>query len=125
MAQLALLSYAGVVLASWLLVVITYRLFVHPLAKIPGPKIAAASRLYEWYSDCIQPGTYVWKIRDWHERYGEEPPGHRDHNGTDLLFLKVPSLGLAPTKCTSATQTGMTCSTVQAQSMTRMPGSTG
>jgi hypothetical protein len=47
-----------------------YRLFIHPLAGFPGPKLAAASYWYEYYFDCRLRGQYVFKIRDLHEQYG-------------------------------------------------------
>lgn len=31
--------------------VYTYRLFLHPLSKYPGPRLAAASSIYEMYHD--------------------------------------------------------------------------
>lgn len=31
--------------------VYTYRLFLHPLSKYPGPRLAAASSVYEMYHD--------------------------------------------------------------------------
>ncbi|KAK0617727.1 cytochrome P450 [Immersiella caudata] len=42
----------------------------HPLARFPGPKIAAASYLYEAWHDWILVGRYGHKIREMHERYG-------------------------------------------------------
>ena len=42
----------------------------HPLARFPGPKIAAASYLYEAYYDWILVGRYGKKIADMHARYG-------------------------------------------------------
>lgn len=47
-----------------------YRLFVHPLAKFPGPKLAAVTRYYEAYYDVWERGKYLWKIKDMHARYG-------------------------------------------------------
>jgi len=47
-----------------------YRLFWHPLAKFPGPKIAALTLLYEFYHDVIRGGQYTWVIKSMHERYG-------------------------------------------------------
>jgi cytochrome P450 len=45
----------------------------HPLARFPGPKIAAASYLYEAWYDWILIGRYGHKIREMHERYGTSP----------------------------------------------------
>lgn len=53
------------------LLLIVYRLFFHPLAKFPGPKLAAASYWYEFYYDAVQPGKYIWKIKELHQIYGK------------------------------------------------------
>ncbi|KAK3955348.1 cytochrome P450 [Pseudoneurospora amorphoporcata] len=47
-----------------------YRLTLHPLAKFPGPKLAAITRLYEGYYDVIQEGQYTFKIAELHKQYG-------------------------------------------------------
>ena len=47
-----------------------YRLALSPLARIPGPKLAGLTSWYEIYYDIIQPGQYVWKIKDMHKKYG-------------------------------------------------------
>ena len=62
-----------VALPLWLLYLIIgglYRLYFHPLAKFPGPKIAALTRWYEFYHDIIHKGRFLWKIGDLHDRYG-------------------------------------------------------
>lgn len=46
------------------------RLFLHPLAHIPGPRLAALTWWYEFYFDAIQPGQYVFKIQELHNKYG-------------------------------------------------------
>ncbi|POS78532.1 cytochrome P450 [Diaporthe helianthi] len=46
------------------------RLFLHPLAHIPGPRLAALTWWYEFYFDVIQPGQYIFKIHELHRRYG-------------------------------------------------------
>ena len=50
--------------------IIVYRLFFHPLAKVPGYKLAAITHLYEFWYDGIQEGQYYLKIEAAHERYG-------------------------------------------------------
>ncbi|KAG6365865.1 hypothetical protein INS49_000041 [Diaporthe citri] len=47
-----------------------HRLFLHPLAKYPGPKLAAITRWYECYYDVIQNGQNTFKIKELHEEYG-------------------------------------------------------
>jgi hypothetical protein len=56
-----------------------YRLFFHPLAKFPGPRLAAMSRWYEAYYDVIKDGQYTFKIADLHKKYGMLlAPYHQD-----------------------------------------------
>lgn len=50
--------------------VLFYRLVLSPLAKFPGPPLAAATRLYEIYFQIIKGGTFTWHINDLHEKYG-------------------------------------------------------
>jgi len=53
---------------------IVYQLYFSPLAKFPGPKLAAATRLYELYYDLALGGQYTFRIRDMHKQYGASPP---------------------------------------------------
>lgn len=48
-----------------------YRLFLSPLAKFPGPKLAALTRKYESYYEAYQNYEYLWKIKELHKQYGE------------------------------------------------------
>jgi hypothetical protein len=49
-----------------------YRLYFHPLAKFPGPKLAALSYLYELYYDAVekQGGQFCNQIIKLHQQYG-------------------------------------------------------
>jgi hypothetical protein len=47
-----------------------YNLYFHPLSKFPGPKLAAATFLYEFYYDVIKSGMYIWEIERMHSKYG-------------------------------------------------------
>lgn len=50
---------------------IVFRLFFHPLARFPGPKLVAASGLYEFYWDAIRQGQYFREIDKMHRKYGK------------------------------------------------------
>lgn len=50
---------------------VTYRLVFHPLARFPGPKLAAATSLVELYYDHVQKGQLAFKIQGWHAKYGK------------------------------------------------------
>lgn len=62
---LALVTYT----AHWAGLVF-YRLFLHPLQKVPGPKVAAATGWYEFYHDVILDGHYIKEYPRLHEKYG-------------------------------------------------------
>ncbi len=66
---------AFVLLTVWEICSIVYRLFFHPLAHIPGPRIASATQWYEFYHDVLKwPGGQYWlEVDKMHERYGEFP----------------------------------------------------
>ncbi|KAL5338820.1 putative cytochrome P450 [Aspergillus crustosus] len=49
---------------------VVYRLYFHPLARFPGPKIAAATGWFEFYHEVIRGGMYVHVIKKMHEDYG-------------------------------------------------------
>ena len=49
---------------------VIYNLYLHPLAKFPGPKLAAASHLYEFYWSVVRDGEFIWAIERMHKKYG-------------------------------------------------------
>ena len=51
---------------------IVYRLWLSPIARFPGPKLAAATGLYETYYDVVHQGRWVFKVEQLHETYGRE-----------------------------------------------------
>ncbi|TVY37544.1 Cyrochrome P450 monooxygenase [Lachnellula subtilissima] len=60
----------GVLVILGLAVVVVRRLYFSPLSKFPGPKLAAATILYEAYYDIIKQGQYTFKIKELHKKYG-------------------------------------------------------
>ena len=48
-----------------------YRMTLHPLAKFPGPKLAAATAWYETYYDCLLLGKFSNHIDKLHNKYGK------------------------------------------------------
>ncbi|KAI1329342.1 cytochrome P450 [Xylariaceae sp. FL0255] len=56
--------------AGYYVALILYRLYLHPLARFPGPWLAAVSRWYEAYHDVLRNGQYTFKIAELHKIYG-------------------------------------------------------
>ena len=72
--------------AAYTIYAVISRLFLSPLRRIPGPKLAALTSWYEFYFDAIEPGKFVWKIRELHSEYG---------------LATVPGLETLPLMCNS------------------------
>jgi hypothetical protein len=49
---------------------VLWRLYLCPLARFPGPKLAAVTGWYEFYYDAICHGKYTFEIAKMHEQYG-------------------------------------------------------
>ncbi|KAI1420237.1 cytochrome P450 [Xylaria sp. FL1777] len=71
MAQDAHMVWEHIALAIALFVpgLVIYRILLHPLAKFPGPKLAAITRYYEAYYDVVCSGQYTFKIAEMHRLY--------------------------------------------------------
>jgi cytochrome P450 len=67
------LQSLGVAVGAWIGYLIClgiYRLYFDPLAKFPGPKLAALTTWYQAYYDVLHRGSYIWRVKEMHERYG-------------------------------------------------------
>lgn len=62
-------SGAGVLLI-YVISLAIYRLWLSPLARFPGPRLAALTLWYEFYHDVLRGGQYGRKIAELHEAYG-------------------------------------------------------
>ncbi|ESZ89926.1 hypothetical protein SBOR_9688 [Sclerotinia borealis F-4128] len=47
-----------------------YRLYLSPISKFPGPKLAALTLWYEFYFNVVCDGQWIWEIKRLHEVYG-------------------------------------------------------
>lgn len=57
--------------ACYAFATIIQRLYFHPLSKIPGPRLAAATQCYEMYFDLIQQARMPWQLEALHAKYGQ------------------------------------------------------
>ncbi|GFF55322.1 trichodiene oxygenase [Aspergillus udagawae] len=67
---LDLLSLSAALFGSYLLCLGIWRLYFHPLAGFPGPKLAALTLWYECYFDVFLGGQYFKEIDRLHSIYG-------------------------------------------------------
>jgi hypothetical protein len=69
---LVTVTVVALLYAAALLHRIFYNIYRHPLAHIPGPKLAAATYLYQTYfSFRNEKSRYYIQITDLHKKYGE------------------------------------------------------
>lgn len=57
-----------------------YRLYIHPLSKFPGPKLAAISSVYEFYYSVLKGGMFIREMERMHEKYGKSPSPENSPN---------------------------------------------
>ncbi|PQE31749.1 cytochrome p450 protein [Rutstroemia sp. NJR-2017a WRK4] len=54
----------------WAVYIAIWRLYFSPIAKFPGPKLAALTQWYEVYYDLFKGGQLIFKLLELHEKYG-------------------------------------------------------
>lgn len=67
-------STTALLLLVWTLYSALWRLFLSPIACVPGPKLAVLTWWYEFYYDAVLPGKYIFKIQELHKQYGGPNP---------------------------------------------------
>ncbi|KAI1270337.1 cytochrome P450 [Xylariaceae sp. FL1019] len=55
---------------GYIVFVCIHRLYLSPLAKFPGPRIAALTTWYAAYHDIWRGGQYIWEVEEMHRKYG-------------------------------------------------------
>ncbi|KAI0483788.1 cytochrome P450 [Xylaria cf. heliscus] len=71
MANVNLWVLTSLVALLYLIGLIVYRLYFHPLAKFPGPRLAAATGWYETLHDLKIPGgQFMYRLNKLHQTYG-------------------------------------------------------
>ncbi|KAL4912990.1 cytochrome P450 [Aspergillus aurantiobrunneus] len=67
----ASLSLLAVALLTYCLYHVCYTFYWHPLARFPGPRLAALTRLYRTYIDCSPSRSFVHTLGELHRQYGD------------------------------------------------------
>ncbi|OAA72450.1 alpha-1,3-mannosyltransferase [Cordyceps fumosorosea ARSEF 2679] len=65
------LSFAALLALIKFISTCIYNVTLHPLARIPGSRLAAMTSLYEFWFDVVCDGTYIWEIKRMHAKYGK------------------------------------------------------
>lgn len=68
--SVVLLLILSIASCAYIISLAVHRLCFHPLAKFPGPKLAALSRWYEFYYEVSCKGQFTFHIQTLHEKYG-------------------------------------------------------
>lgn len=65
------IAFFFLLLLIYILYTAVYRLYLSPLAKYPGPKIAGLTSWYEFYHDILRHGKFPWEVQRLHDIYGK------------------------------------------------------
>lgn len=61
---------AGILIPSYIAYIVVYRLFFHPLAQIPGPRLAGLTFLYQTYFSFKDGSRFYQQVGLLHKQYG-------------------------------------------------------
>ncbi|KAL4880368.1 cytochrome P450 [Aspergillus karnatakaensis] len=103
--RIALLCQTALIgLGTYYFGLVVYRLLLHPLRGVPGPKLAAATSWYEFYEDVVLDGHYLKSYPRLHEKYGpivrmsptrvhiNDPAFYHMVYSTGTKYLKEPAM---------------------------------
>jgi hypothetical protein len=68
--EISLLVLALTTGTSYLIWLTLFRLYLSPIARFPGPKLAALTRWYEFYYEIVLQGQFTFHIQELHRKYG-------------------------------------------------------
>ncbi|PYI09158.1 cytochrome P450 [Aspergillus sclerotiicarbonarius CBS 121057] len=68
--DLSLLLLVSLGVGIFQILKIFYRLYLHPLRHIPGPRLAAITHLYDFYYNVYHHGRFIFRIEELHKDYG-------------------------------------------------------
>lgn len=90
-----LAAAAAAVLVFWTACLVIYRIFLHPLASVPGPPLAAVTRLYALYFNLFKGYTFYLEIERLHKVYGPvvRIAPNEVHLSDPLNYDKIYSVG--------------------------------
>jgi hypothetical protein len=89
-------QYIATAAALYYVTLIFYRLYLHPLANFPGPKIAAVTRYYEGFYDVVLDGQYTQRIIKMHQQYGKAFPVSSVNSLYHILTGRGPIIRVSP-----------------------------
>lgn len=94
--RLVALGLITATIVTYNLTLTIYRLFFHPLARIPGPKLCAITGWYEIFWDVLVGGQFTFKVEEWHKKYGpimRIGPNEVHFNDPDFYNELYPTIG--------------------------------